>query len=120
MDQGSRLIWEIQCGRREEQLFKNVIEHLFRIIEQTNDLTLVTDGERRYENLLFDICHEEILQASVVALARRYLKVSKFRARIKALNLIKREETDHKIKHLNQNILIQNRLLKTKLFTLIM
>jgi len=60
MDRASRFIWEMQCGRREKQLFKNVIDHLSRIIEQTDDLTLMTDGERRYGNLLFDICHEEI------------------------------------------------------------
>ena len=33
---------------------------LKNIIERTGDVTLVTDGERRYGNLLFEICHEVI------------------------------------------------------------
>lgn len=31
-----------------------------QVIEQTQDLSLLTDGERRYGNLLFEICHELI------------------------------------------------------------
>lgn len=60
MNRASRFILEMECGHREEQLFKNAIDHFAKIIELTDDLTLMTDGERRYGNLLFDICHEEI------------------------------------------------------------
>ncbi|KAI9131403.1 hypothetical protein [Acaryochloris sp. CCMEE 5410] len=31
-----------------------------RVIEQTDNLSLLTDGERRYGNILFDICHDII------------------------------------------------------------
>ena len=31
-----------------------------KVIEQTESLSLFTDGERRYGNLLFEICHEVI------------------------------------------------------------
>jgi hypothetical protein len=28
------------------------------LVDQTEDITLLTDGERRYGNILFEICHE--------------------------------------------------------------
>jgi hypothetical protein len=34
------------------------MEQLVEIIEKTDDLTLLTDGERRYSALLFEICHD--------------------------------------------------------------
>ncbi len=34
------------------------IQKLVKIICQTEDLTLLTDGERRYGKVLFEICHE--------------------------------------------------------------
>lgn len=36
------------------------IKILKQVIEQTNDITLLTDGERRYGNILFEICSEVI------------------------------------------------------------
>ena len=38
---------------------------LAQVIAQTDDLTLVTDGERRYGNLLFDICQETLRTGQV-------------------------------------------------------
>ena len=32
-----------------------------KVIDQTQSLSLFTDGERRYGNLIFEICHEVIL-----------------------------------------------------------
>jgi transposase-like protein len=46
MERASRFIWAIQILRD--------------VIERTGDVTLVTDGERRYGNLLFEICHEVV------------------------------------------------------------
>lgn len=60
MDRASRFIWELQCGERDTELFKQAIATLAQVIEQTDDLTLLTDGERRYGNLLFEICQELI------------------------------------------------------------
>ena len=37
---------------------KKAIESLCKVIEKTDDLTLITDGERRYGNFLFEICNE--------------------------------------------------------------
>lgn len=60
MDRASRFIWEMSCDEKTESLFAQAIETLVRVIEQTDELTLLTDGERRYGNLLFDICQETI------------------------------------------------------------
>lgn len=60
MERGSRFLWELHCGRKEQQLFEQALRGLAEVIEQTGSLTLLTDGERRYGNLLFEICHEVI------------------------------------------------------------
>jgi len=58
MDRASRFIWEMQCGEKEQSLFESTMQTLAQVIEQTGDLSLLTDGERRYGNLLFEICQE--------------------------------------------------------------
>ena len=58
LDRASRFIWEIECGKKDRKLFQKVIKSLDKIARQTHDLSIFTDGERRYGNLLFEICHE--------------------------------------------------------------
>lgn len=58
MERASRFIWALGCGKRERTLFFYAIQILRNVIEQTKDLALITDGERRYGNILFEICHE--------------------------------------------------------------
>ncbi len=65
MERASRFIWELSCGEKETELFKNAIETLAQVIERTEDLSLVTDGERRYGNLLFEICWEVVRMGQV-------------------------------------------------------
>lgn len=60
MDRASRFIWDLQCGQRERSLFQAAMETLSQVLAQTQDLTLVTDGERRYGNLLFEICRQAL------------------------------------------------------------
>lgn len=60
MDRSSRFLWEMQCGRKNETLFKSALSVLVNVIDQTDDPTLFTDGERRYGNILFTICHQVI------------------------------------------------------------
>lgn len=60
LSRASRFIWELSCGEKDAELFQNAIETLIQVIEQTEDLSIVTDGERRYGNLLFDICQEVV------------------------------------------------------------
>jgi transposase-like protein len=58
IDRASRFIWELECGKKERKRFQKVIRSLDKIARQTHDLSIFTDGERRYGNLLFEICHE--------------------------------------------------------------
>ena len=58
MERASRFIWALQCGRKDRDLFLSAIQLLNNIIRRTGDVTLVTDGERRYSLLLFEICQE--------------------------------------------------------------
>jgi hypothetical protein len=58
MERSSRFWWELKCGRKDEKLFKSALGLLVQVIEKTGNLTLLSDGERRYGNLLFAICHE--------------------------------------------------------------
>lgn len=47
MERSSRFLWELACGRQDEQLFKAALTLLGEVIEQTQDLSLLSDGERR-------------------------------------------------------------------------
>src|SRR5438132_5926057 len=58
MDRASRFIWALDCGKKDRKLFKKVIKTLDKIARQTHDLSIFTDGERRYGNLLFEICYD--------------------------------------------------------------
>lgn len=58
IERSSRFLWELNCGKKDETLFRRALEILVKVIEQTDSLSLLTDGERRYGNLLFSICHE--------------------------------------------------------------
>jgi transposase-like protein len=58
MDRASRFIWVLDCGKKDRRLFKKAMKTLGKIARQTHDLSIFTDGERRYGNLLFEICHE--------------------------------------------------------------
>jgi hypothetical protein len=58
MERASRFIWALGCGKKDRTLFFYAVQILRNVIEQTQDITLITDGERRYGNLLFEICCE--------------------------------------------------------------
>lgn len=60
IDRASRFIWTLECGKKDRKLFEQAIQTLEQIIQDSEDLTLLTDGERRYGNLLFEICHQLI------------------------------------------------------------
>jgi hypothetical protein len=57
LDRASRCIWEIDCGKKDRKLFQKAIKSLDKIAGRTHNLSIFTDGERRYGNLLFEICH---------------------------------------------------------------
>jgi transposase-like protein len=73
MDRASRFIWELSCGERETALFEQAMKTLAQVIEQTQELSLLTDGERRYGNLLFAIC-QEVIRTGKVGRPRTTLK----------------------------------------------
>ncbi len=56
MDRATRFIWDMHCGRKNRKMFKKAMSLLCQVIEHTGDLTLLTDGERRYGSLLFELC----------------------------------------------------------------
>src|SRR5713101_6377748 len=58
MDRASRFIWALDCGKKDRRLFQKAMKTLAKTARQTHDLRIFTDGERRYGNLLFEICHE--------------------------------------------------------------
>lgn len=58
IERASRFLWALECGQKDAELFMSAIKQLAQVIESTDDLTLLTDGERRYGNTLFEICHE--------------------------------------------------------------
>lgn len=58
LERASRFIWEIDGGQKDRKLFHKAIKSWAKLARQTHDLSLFTDGERRYGNLLFEICHE--------------------------------------------------------------
>jgi hypothetical protein len=58
MDRASRFIWALDCGKKDRRLFHQAIKTLDTIARQTHDLSIFTDGERRYGHLLFEICYE--------------------------------------------------------------
>lgn len=56
MERASRFLWTLRCGERDQELFTLAIHDICQVIAQTQDLTLLTDGERRYGNFLFAAC----------------------------------------------------------------
>jgi hypothetical protein len=95
------------------------IETLSLVIEQTDDLILVTDGERRYSKLLFDICYDLIRNGKPGRPKKVLPKGVKVRVKNK-INHIKEDLKSPNIKHQRQNIQKQNKKLKMKKYMQIM
>ena len=45
MERSSRFLWELNCGAKDQSLFEEALQLLCEVIKQTQDLTLMTDGE---------------------------------------------------------------------------
>ena len=43
MDRATRFLWDMHCGRKDRKMFKKAMSLLCQVIEQTGDLTLLTD-----------------------------------------------------------------------------
>jgi hypothetical protein len=83
MDRASRFIWALECGKKDRDLFFSAIQLLRDVVERTGDVTLMTDGERRYGNLLFEICHEAVRSGQRGRPPRTLLKGVKIRLKNK-------------------------------------
>ena len=60
MDRATRFIWDMHCGRKDRKMFQKAMRLLCQVIEHTGDLTLLTDGEKRYGSLLFELCSQAL------------------------------------------------------------
>ncbi len=60
MDRATRFIWHLECGKKDRAMFMNAMEVVAQVVKNTEELALCTDGERRYGNMLFEICQEVI------------------------------------------------------------
>src|SRR5262245_10398202 len=60
MDRATRFMWDMPCGRQDRRMFKKAMGLVCQVIQQTGDLTLLTDGERRYAGLLFELCSQAL------------------------------------------------------------
>jgi hypothetical protein len=71
MDRATRFLWEMHCGRKERKMFRKATVLLCQVIQQTGDLTLLTDGKRRYGSLLFELCSQALRNGKRGAQSRR-------------------------------------------------
>jgi hypothetical protein len=60
MERAPRFLRAMHCGRKDRKLFKNAMRLLCEVIQQTGDVTLLPDGERRYGSLGFELCSEAL------------------------------------------------------------
>ncbi len=60
MERASRFIVEQRAGEKNASLFKSVMATVCEYCGQTNDFTFLSDGERRYGNILFELCCETL------------------------------------------------------------
>lgn len=58
MERSTRFIIEQRCGKKDAELFQSVMNTVAAYVEQSNDITFLSDGERRYGNTLFELCAE--------------------------------------------------------------
>ena len=64
MERASRFIWHLKCGRKKEKLFLEAMITVAELFEKSKkSLQLFIDGEKRYSQLLFDICNEVLRTA---------------------------------------------------------
>ncbi len=60
MERASRFIVDQRCGKKNAELFKSVMKTVCQYVDHAEDLTFLSDGERRYGNMLFDLCSETL------------------------------------------------------------
>lgn len=64
MERASRFIIDQRCGKKNEVMFRSVMSTVADYVKQSEDVTFLSDGERRYGNLLFELCAEQFRDGS--------------------------------------------------------
>ncbi|MDX8380369.1 MAG: hypothetical protein R8K48_10100 [Gallionella sp.] len=64
MERSSRFIADQRCGKKDKEMFQAIMGPVATYIENSQDLTFLSDGERRYENTLFELCAEKLLSGN--------------------------------------------------------
>ncbi len=62
MDRASRFIVDQCCGKKDQEMFENIMKTVVEYVNNSQDFTFLSDGERRYGNTLFDLCARELHQ----------------------------------------------------------
>ncbi|MDQ6953835.1 MAG: IS1 family transposase [Mariprofundaceae bacterium] len=60
MDRSSCFIVEQRCGKKDQEMFENIMKTVVEYISNSQDFTFLSDGERRYGNTIFDLCAREL------------------------------------------------------------
>ena len=73
MERASRYISILECGLKQQRLFMSAVETIVCFFDRSEAVALFTDGERRYSQLLFDICHE-VFRSGTVGRPKKVIK----------------------------------------------
>ena len=60
LERASRFLVDQSCGHKDAMLFKKVMQSVTAYVRRTQDLTFLSDGERRYGNTLFELCAQTV------------------------------------------------------------
>ena len=71
MDRASRFIVDQRCGQKNIELFMSVMETMCQYADQTDELSFLSDGERRYGNVLFADTTQDLPESEIHANPRR-------------------------------------------------
>jgi len=58
MERASRFIADMRCGKKDARMFEAVMSTIAGYAAQSGDISFFSDGERRYGNILFELCAE--------------------------------------------------------------
>ena len=117
MERASRFIWELCCGKKTQTLFEQAIQTLRQVIEQTEDLSLLTDGERQYGTCLFDLCQEVIRTGKVGRPPTTLKRGSRCVSKTKGAKDIRKAASVPRIRLLSRNTPILPKPFRWRTFT---
>ena len=60
LERASRFLVDQPCGRKDATLFNKVMRSVAAYVKRTQDITFLSDGERRYGNTVFELCAQTV------------------------------------------------------------